>query len=230
MSQYNYIGMGVSDPTKLITTDQIDKMTGEEALSDAQQRSMNIVLALKSLESTRVSLVNLDPAVSAKLTTLANDLSGLRNRMNTYYKNLPDQDSIFKMTPGEWAMALTALPPLVIFKQIWGEDPINKNGRLMLRQILLFQKELQGYCARFSKITGKSVTGCAPLPDPKPRPDVKPEDRFLDFLWGTVKVGGVVLGGWLLYQYLEKQTRYPANKLPRYAGGKRRRKTSRRSR
>jgi hypothetical protein len=214
----------------VLAKEQIDKMTAEEAMSDATQRSTNIALCLKALLAKLRTVTPTTAQQKAKLQTIANDADGLRKRMNIYFQSLPKQNVLFKMTAGEWAMALTALPPLVIIKQIWGEDPINKNGHLMLRQQILFQAELQKLVNRYYAETGVEVGGCKMFPPPKPRPkEPKVEERFLDFLWGTVKVGAVVLGGWLLYKHLEKQTRYPADRLPRYAGG-RRKKTTRRKR
>lgn len=88
-----------------------------------------------------------------------------------------------------------------------------------------FQTELSSMGDRYKTITGKAKpTSTEPAPEPGPTPG--PIDDITDFLWSTVKIGAVGLGLWYgipyLFKYLDEQSKYPADRLPRYAGGRRR--------
>jgi hypothetical protein len=88
-----------------------------------------------------------------------------------------------------------------------------------LVQLRNYEKQLIALNGRYETISGlQGVPGLD-----KPSVDVKGDvEQIQDTAWGFLKIGAVGLGIWLLYQYIEKQTRYPESRLPRYAGGRRR--------
>jgi hypothetical protein len=92
-------------------------------------------------------------------------------------------------------------------------------------QLRTFEKQLITMDKQYTVISGlPGVPGAD-----KPSGGVKPSgpwERTKDLAWDLLKIGTIGLGVWyggkLLYQYLDEKTRYPAARLPRYAGGKRR--------
>jgi len=95
--------------------------------------------------------------------------------------------------------------------------------------LIRFQKELDGFGKRFETITGQSQPSST-VPAPRPGATPGPLDALLDFGWDVLKLGAVGMvvwyGGKYLYNAIDPT--YPKDRLPRYAGG-RRRKSRRKS-
>jgi len=154
-----------------------------------------------------------DKTKSEQMRSIATSLSSLETRFKEYLKPYLPQHQWW--LPSEWFSSLG--------KSI-GLAMSGGTAKAVYTQLKEFEKELSDIGTEWSNITKLA----------KPRStdvvDINPEKgmlgKLLDFAWDLVPVVAVGLGVWygipLLFNYLDQKTRIPENRLPRYAGGKRR--------
>jgi esterase/lipase len=107
-----------------------------------------------------------------------------------------------------------------------------RDAQYLYNVLSLYENELDLYGKEFHSITKVKLRHTEKSKELKSERSML--DKLIDLMWEPVKIGGVALliwyGGRYLYNYLEKQSRYPAHKLPRYAGGRRKSSGRRRRR
>jgi hypothetical protein len=209
MSQYiNYTGMGgvlISDYAGLI---------GPLAQKVAQ--GINDLWYGKRIPDS----VFKDPVASAKMKVIATSLTGLESRFKNYLKPYLPSDS---WMPTAWLSS-------------WGKSITlaisGGTAKSVYTQLKEFEKELSDIGSEWSAVTKLDKPSSTNVQDIDPEKGTP--EKLVDFattLGAYALIGiGAWYGGKVLYNYLEKKTRYPEDRLPRYAGGRRKTTSRRKSR
>lgn len=227
MSQYvsyDYMPPGLG----VLGADEVDvsQFTEEEALKKAGLRLSHVVSQIQALEAMEIPWPLPKGIEYSQVSVLAAQTASLRKRVSTYAQTianaLPTTGKKLLLTVGT-----AGLYPLGVgIKRVFGVgiSPTGMMGTEVFQKVLAFEDEADKIRKKVESLLNTSIPGARKLPPPKKgREEKSLTDLAWDLLWiGTIGLG-VWYGGKLLYQYLDEKTRYPAKRLPRYAGGKRRR-------
>lgn len=153
-----------------------------------------------------------DAVASDQMKTISTSLSGLETRFKSFLKPYLPDDRWW--LPTAWFKSLGYSLSLAI---------TGGTAKGVYLQLKAFEKELSDIGDQWAKVTGQ------PKPESTKIKEIEPEKGWLGKLTDlttTLALYGILgitvwYGGKLAYQYLDQKTRIPQNRLPRYAGGRR---------
>jgi hypothetical protein len=173
----------------------------EDACATAESIIQALPAKWKALKTKIEAWSSTDQSKIAKMQTLGKD-------MDTWRVNYLDLAKTYGPTFASWLLG--------------GSWFWETQCEALVIQLRIFETQLIAMNSQFTTISGLSGVPGTDAPSPTVSGAWA---RAKDLAWDLLKIGTIGLGVWygskLLYQYLDEKTRYPARRLPRYAGGRR---------